>query len=136
MKNPLIRIARPSVRHEHGFSLVELMIALVVFAIGILTLAAVIPLGVRKSNAASQQTNASELAARCAEQALVTPFDSLTACVHDDPGNPYSGKYYVRWTIEDNRPVTNCKRITVTVHLRSTSNPPTARLVVVSPMSD
>jgi type IV pilus modification protein PilV len=120
---------------ERGFSLVELMIALVVFAIGILTLAAVIPMGVRKTTAASQQTTASELGTMRAEQLLITPYDDadLNAGVHDDPANPTQGKYYVRWTVEDGQPVANCKRVTVSVHLNALTAAPTARVVVVRP---
>lgn len=121
--------------NDRGFSLVELMIALMVFAIGILTLAAVIPMGIRKTNSASQQTTSSELATLKAEEVLITPFSDadLTAGIHDDPGNPRNGKYYVRWTVEDDQPVTNCKRVTVSVHMNAVTASPTAKVVVVRP---
>lgn len=121
--------------NDRGFSLVELMIALMVFAIGILTLAAVIPMGIRKTNAASRQTTSSELATLKAEEVLITPYSDadLTAGIHDDPTNPRQGKYYIRWTVEDDQPVTNCKRVTVSVHVNAVTASPTARVVVVRP---
>lgn len=130
-----IRTSRPNASSDRGFSLVELMIALMVFAIGILTLAAVIPMGIRKTTAASQQTTSSELATLKAEEVLITPYSDadLLAGIHDDPSSPRQGKYYLRWTVEDDQPVTNCKRVTVSVHLNAVTAAPTARVVVVRP---
>jgi type IV pilus modification protein PilV len=126
---------RPVRARVAGFSLVELMIALVVFGIGVLSLAAVIPVGIKRSNTAAQQTRASELAATCAEQVLETPYadGDMTSGDHDDVNNPYPGGYYVRWTVEDDQPRADCKRITVRVYRRTFASLPMSTLVVVSP---
>ncbi|HYM80304.1 MAG TPA: prepilin-type N-terminal cleavage/methylation domain-containing protein [Candidatus Limnocylindria bacterium] len=120
---------------ERGFSLVEVLVALVIFAVGALTLVAMVPLGARKSNSAAQHTLASELAARSAEQLLGTPYDEvvLDPGAHNDAANPYFTRYYVRWNVEANQPIIRCKRITVTVHRPTLASRAVARLVVVKP---
>jgi Tfp pilus assembly protein PilV len=128
---------RKAIRNQRGFLLVETMIAVVVFAIGALTLAAVMPLGIRKSNQANQQSRASELVARKAEELLATPYSDsdLDEATHDDTSNPYPGDYYARWVVEDDQPIASCKRITITVARTSVTTTPLARLVVVKPQA-
>jgi prepilin-type N-terminal cleavage/methylation domain-containing protein len=125
-------------RDSRGFTLVEVLIALVVFAIGALTMVAVVPMGVRKNNAAAQQTRASVLASRCAERLLTLPYDDpdLDDGSHTDPGNPYFARYHVRWDVAEDQPIDRCKRITITVRYPTSASPSLAQLVVVSPEAD
>jgi prepilin-type N-terminal cleavage/methylation domain-containing protein len=125
------------VRGPRGFTLVEVMVALMVFAIGALALAAVVPLGTRKVTQAGRQSRASQLAAQGAEELLGTPYGDplLGSGTHDDAANPHEGTYFVRWVVEDGQPIPACKRITITVRRNSVLGPPEAMLVVVSPES-
>lgn len=120
-----------------GFTLIEVLIALIVFAIGVLGLAIVIPLGTRKIGKAGQQTRASSLAAECAENLLTTPYGDgdLTAGTHLDPNNPIDGRYYVRWTVTDNTPQTDCKKVLITVARGSPTGTGVVTLTIVSPRS-
>lgn len=122
------------IRPEGGFTLVEIIITLAVFGVGVLALAAVIPLGIKRNNSATQQSRASELAAGCAERLLDTPFvePDLSAGNHKDANNPYAGRYYIQWTVEDDQPIKSCKRITVVVNAPDAASPAAARLIVVS----
>jgi prepilin-type N-terminal cleavage/methylation domain-containing protein len=117
-----------------GFTLIEIIFAMAVFAVGVLALAAVIPLGVKKNSSSAQQSRASELAASRAEQLLQAPFSEPDMAVgtHDDPNNPYLGQYYVRWTVEDDQPAPRCKRIAIVVNRPTLTSPTIARLLVVS----
>ncbi|HUK62198.1 MAG TPA: prepilin-type N-terminal cleavage/methylation domain-containing protein, partial [Dongiaceae bacterium] len=103
---------------ERGFGLIELLMALVVLSIGVLALSAAIPLGLNRIGASHEHTEASELASECAEQLLDTPYfdDDLEAGDHTDPGNPHLNNYYVLWTVEDDQPMVDCKRVTITIH--------------------
>jgi type IV pilus modification protein PilV len=126
------RPARPPRARQAGFTLIEIMITLAVFGVGLLALAALIPLAVRKNDSASQQSRASELAATTAERLLDTPYIEHTAGEHLDSDNPHFGRYYVKWNVEDDQPLKSSRRITITVHMNSTSSSALTRLVVVS----
>ena len=128
--------ARPA-RTQAGFTLIEIMFAMVIFSIGVLALMACIPMaskGVMKSGA---QTRAASIASEAAENLLTVPYGNatLTSGTHNDPANPHDGLYYTRWVVEDDQPLTSCKRITITVARGAVANTPVVTLVVVTPQS-
>jgi len=127
--------SRCAVARAAGFSLVEVIIALVVFMIGALSLSVVMPLATKRIVKAASQTRASELSADCAEQILVTPWDDadLVAGTHNDAANPHGGVYYVSWAVLDSVPVPNCKRVTVNVSRNSVGAAALAQVTVVVP---
>jgi type IV pilus modification protein PilV len=127
----------PSSRPERGFTLIEVMIALIVFATGMLALALCVPMATRRVMKAGTQTRASSLGSEMAEELLTVPYgdDDLTSGTHDDAANPHSGNYYIRWVVVDDVPTTACKRITVKVARGSASNPPESQIVIVSAQS-
>jgi prepilin-type N-terminal cleavage/methylation domain-containing protein len=120
-----------------GFSLIEVLVAFVVFAIGVLALAVVIPTGTNRIGRAGRQTTASTLAAQRAELLLTTPYgnDDLLAGAHTDANNPLNTRYYVQWTVTDNQPDTLCKRVLVQVSRGSVSNTAEASVTIVCPQS-
>lgn len=122
---------------QAGFTLVEVLVALMVFVIGVLSIAAMMPSGSRSVNRSGDVTRASELASACAERLLSTSYSdaTLTSGSHFDPANPYDGKYYVGWSVEDNQPMAQCKRATVTVRWPISLSPPGASVVIVVPRS-
>jgi prepilin-type N-terminal cleavage/methylation domain-containing protein len=124
-------------RPDHGFTLIEVMVALVIFATGMLALALCIPMATKRVMKAGTQTRASSIASEVAEELLTVPYGDgdLTAGTHDDPANPHDGVYYVRWIVVDNAPAANCKRITVQVSRQSVTKPAEAKLVIVTAQS-
>ena len=124
-------------RSSAGFTLVEVLVALMVFVIGVLSIAAMMPSGSRSVNRSGDQTRASELASACAEQLLSTSYTdaNLAPGPHLSPVNPYDGRYYVGWTVEDNQPMAQCKRATVTVRWPTLLSASGASVVVVVPRS-
>lgn len=120
-----------------GFTLVEVMVALVIFAVGMLALVLCMPMATRGVVKSGTQTRASSLAAEAAEELLTIPYGDgdITAGTHDDPANPHLGRYFVRWVVEDDQPTASCKRITVKVARGSASATPEARLVIVTAQS-
>ncbi len=122
---------------SQGFTLIEVMVALTIFATGMLALALTVPLATQRVMRAGTQTRASSIASEFAEDLLTAPYGdgSITSGTHDDPANPHDGVYYVRWVVEDDQPTKNCKRITVKVARRAASNTPEAQLVIVTAQS-
>lgn len=129
--------ARAGALRDRGFTLIEVLIALVIFATGMLALALCVPMATKRIVKAGTQTRASSLASETAEELLTVPYGhgDLTAGTHDDPTNPHDGVYFVRWVVEDDQPLANCKRITVKVARRSATAAPEAQIVVVTPLS-
>jgi len=130
--HPNVAHARPK---SSGFSLIEVMVAMVVFAIGVLSLAVMVPLGSHRIGNAGQQTHASTLAAQRAEILLITKYGDadLTAGVHTDTRNPVDGTYYIQWTVTADSPITSCKKVVIRVSRGSLTNPAQAGVTIVCP---
>lgn len=131
------RTSRRVLAANAGFTLVEVLVAMIVFAVGVLSMATLMPSGSRSVNRSSDQTRASELLSESAENLLTASYSDslLVAGSHSDPGNPYDGKYYVRWTVQDDQPVTECKRVTLTAGWPTSVSSPAASVVIVKPRS-
>jgi prepilin-type N-terminal cleavage/methylation domain-containing protein len=124
-------------RPQAGFTLLEIMFAIVIFGIGVMALMLCVPMASKRVMKSGAQTRASSIASEAAEELLTAPYghSSLTPGTHDDPANPHDGMYYTRWVVENNQPLNSCKRITVTVARGNVTNLPVVRLVVVTPQS-
>lgn len=129
---------RSLARRGDGFTLVEVMVALVVFAIGVLAMATLIPFGTRSATKSGESTRASEIASSAMERLLDTPYSDpdLAAGGHTDPSNPYPGSYHVTWNVEDNQPDSLCKRITITVKWPLATSNTSLKLVGITPESN
>jgi prepilin-type N-terminal cleavage/methylation domain-containing protein len=127
----------PSGRPQAGFTLIEVLFAIVIFGMGVMAMLLCVPMASNRVMKSGSQTKASSLASETAEELLTVPYgnSSITAGTHNDPANPHDGLYYTRWVVEDDAPLTSCKRITVTVARGAVTNTPVARLVVVTPRS-
>jgi type IV pilus assembly protein PilV len=116
-------LQRLLVKKSEGFTLIEVMIALVILAVGLLGLAA-LQLTAIKSNAfSSEMTYATMKAQQYAEVFKSLPFadSNLTAGSHTDPTPPTSKgvQYTIKWTVTDNVPATDMKSISITVQWQS-----------------
>ena len=110
------RDARNGVR---GFTLLELMITLVVLAVGVLALGQLMPAGSRSMSRSRSVTSGTGLAAQELEnlKALAWTDATLSAGTHTDR----SGKYTRTWIITDDTPLAGTKKVEVTVSWPSSS---------------
>ena len=124
-------------RAQAGFTLIEILFAIVIFGMGVMALLACVPMASKRTMSSGAQTRASSLASEAAEELLTVPYGNaqLTQGTHNDPANPHDGVYYTRWVVEDDAPRASCKRITVTVARRAVTNAPEAQIVIVTPQS-
>jgi type IV pilus modification protein PilV len=103
---------------KRGFTLIEVMVAMVIFAVGILALAGMQSNYISGNARARLQTEATALGAHVIEQLRSMPFDADDLDPFTNPHQPPAGStgpYDVQWTVTDNAPVNNAKTVNVVV---------------------
>ena len=123
------------VRSRAGFTLVEIMIAMLVFGAVVIGLAQAIPQGMSAREKARRLSVATFLAKGQMEELRSATFSDpdLAAGVHVDPRNPIQPGFRRQWTVEDNTPISGMKRVTVRVSFQSTS--PDSQVVLVTQLT-
>jgi len=92
-----------------GFSIIECLIALSIFAIGILAVATLILSSIGSNASARRTMEATALAEARLEQVMAIPYDNIVA------GESTQGAYTVAWEVAEDVIVAQTKSITVTV---------------------
>ena len=103
------------VKHEGGFTLIEMLIAVSILSAGLLALGSMQVSAISGNAHSANVTDSSTLAADRLEKLLALPYThaDLFSGAHMDP-NPPAGRT-VLWNIVDNAPLANTKTITLTV---------------------
>ncbi len=111
-------------KKEDGFTLIEVLIAITIFAVGLLAVAAMQTSAIKMNSTAGKLTNLSTWG--------MDKIEELSTLQYTDPwletaGNPPNldtannthrqtvGDYTISWTVNNNDPIPNVKNITVTV---------------------
>jgi type IV pilus assembly protein PilV len=96
---------------NHGYTMIEVLVGIVLLSVGILSVAQMQILTINTNKMASQRTTAITLAQDKAEFFRTIPYTTI--------GNPplfdTSGIYSRSWVVENNVPANNLKRVTITV---------------------
>lgn len=84
-----------------GFTMVEVLIALAVFSIGILAVFAMQTTAINQNAAARMQSEATGVAVHTMERLAIAPFDheDLSAATEDNPHQQDVGPYRVEWQV-------------------------------------
>ena len=103
--------------NDKGTSLLEIIVALTVFAVGLVIAMRTLPESSAKTTRGRNLSIAVNLAQEGIEELMGRPFNDadLTAGNHDDPDNPLRGHFNRQWTVTDATPVTGMKLIEVSV---------------------
>ena len=104
-----------TLKKKDGFTLIEVLIAITIFAVGLLAVAGMQTLAIRMNSIAGKLTDLSTWGVDKIEELSALPYSHPLL---DSAGNPHqelAGDYIISWTVIDNNPVTNTKNITVTV---------------------
>jgi type IV pilus assembly protein PilV len=112
----MLRVIRK--KDEEGFTLVEVIVAITIVAIGIVGLAAVFPLATRDVAKSGGLTKAMELCQAKIEALHMLAYDSpdlAPGYAHADSLNPIDNVYVRTWETYDDNPIGGCKLIEVTV---------------------
>jgi type II secretory pathway pseudopilin PulG len=110
-------------RNEKGAGVVEIMVALLIFGIGLVAAARVLPDSSVKTTRSRNKTLAVNIAQEKIEELMADGYQhaDLTAGDHDDPDNPINGHYTRAWTVADDTPVVGMKMIAVSVTFPTSS---------------
>lgn len=107
---------KESRRNDRGYTLIEILIAISIFSIGILAVAGMQIAAMSANSRASRSTSLIVNAQDKLEKLIALPYDDPGL---EAAGNPHqettSEGYTISWDVIDNNPVPNAKRITVTV---------------------
>lgn len=108
------------IKKQSGFTLIEVMIALVILATGLLALMTMQIVSIRANAFSSEMTYASMLAQSRFEQIRNTPYASIAAGTVNDtvPASDATKgtEYDVETRVVDNTPATDMKTVTLTIN--------------------
>ena len=90
---------------DSGYTLIETMIAMAIFAIGFLAIASLQFAASKTNRAGSDYTQASTIATDQLERLMVLPYDDpdldSAANPHPDPPDDKQGKYNIQWMVTE-----------------------------------
>lgn len=113
-------------RREGGFSLIELMIAITILGVGILSLAGLFPLAMQKVSRGDLESRATFHAQAKLEEMKRVPWGNLTVA---QSGNDAVETMFGRtWTIQEDVPVSGMKQVDVVVTWQDKRGPRTVSL--------
>jgi type IV pilus assembly protein PilV len=102
-------------KKENGFTLIEVLIALTIFAVGMLAVAAMQNSAVKMNSTADKLTHLATWGMDKIEELSALPYADPSLDSAGDPHREVSGGYTITWTVIDDNPMSNIKNVTVTV---------------------
>lgn len=115
-----------------GFSLVEAMVALLIFGIGTIVLMQLAPRSTEFAIQARTLSIANGLAQAKVEELRSLPkgHADLAAGMHVDPENPLEGNYDRRWDVAEDEPIAGMRRVEVRVRAENTTRSDSVAVLV------
>jgi Tfp pilus assembly protein PilV len=115
------RETKVMLQSEKGIGLIEVIIAMLIFAVGIMAAIRTLPDSNTATTRARNLTHATNLAQEKIEELMALPYFSadLSAGNHNDPQNPLEFHYTRTWNVTDDTPIAGMKNVTVTVTYES-----------------
>jgi prepilin-type N-terminal cleavage/methylation domain-containing protein len=112
-----------SLNTENGFSLVEIMIAVAIFSLGLAVLASMQIIAITANSTSNIRTQMATVAQEKMEELLALPYNHADLSdnkapkgektTHDDSAPPEG--YTIQWSVDENSPREQMKTINVTV---------------------
>jgi type IV pilus assembly protein PilV len=104
----------PEKRRQEGFTLLEALLAMVVFSIGVLAVLSMLDKAVRENDMARGLTEQSAMAESLIERLMPLPYDHADLANGSHPAVS-DGRYSISWAVGDDATIANTKTITATV---------------------
>ncbi len=95
-------------KNEKGFTLIEVMVAMGIFAVGILAVASMQITAFQGNRSARLRTEAVTRAAEYMENLVTQGYDTISG------GSATEGEIDILWTVADDTPVSDTRTVTVT----------------------
>lgn len=105
-------------KNQKGASVVEIMVAVVIFSIGLVAAMRMLPQSSAHTTHSRNRTMAVNFAQEKIEELMAEGYEAadLSAGDHDDPTNPISNHFNRTWTVTDDTPITDMKLVSVSVN--------------------
>ena len=128
--NEKIKERKSVIGSDDGVGLVEIIIAMLIFAIGISAAIQTLPVSNASTTRSRNITLATNLAQEKIEELSGVPFShaDLVAGTHTDPDNPLEVHFTRSWNVVDDIPITGMKEVDVTVSFNAQSADSTVTL--------
>lgn len=126
--NKLVKITVPwkplnSSRKNDGFTLLEILVAMIIVAIGMFAIVSLILMVIKGNIHSERVTEATTIAQNRIEEIFDTDYNNVTTSVFGtytpspgDPPHPDHPNHALRMTVEDDVPDVNAKTITLDVY--------------------
>jgi type IV pilus modification protein PilV len=114
--------------NNRGFTLIEVMITLAIFSIGILAIAGLQISSINGTSSARMQTEATTLAVERLERLSALPYDHADLDESNNPHQAAGGNYTIVWNVSEDAPIA----LTKTINIRVTADNPNAKDVSLS----
>lgn len=102
-------------KNSGGFTLIEVLLAITIFAVGILAIAGMQIRSINLNSAARMQTEATTAAVDCMERLLSLPYEHPDLDESSGTQQSQVGPYTVFWQVTDEAPISWCKTVSVWV---------------------
>jgi prepilin-type N-terminal cleavage/methylation domain-containing protein len=126
---------RYGINDEYGFTLVEVMMAIVILGVALLAFAGVSFYSITQASGADMLTSATTLAMDQAENIKSLPYEDVTS--GEDPNNPVDstgqpdGHFTREWVVEDDVPDAGTKTVTITVSYNDQGRTEEVRIMTI-----
>jgi len=115
-------------RKNQGYTLIEVLIAMAIFAIGFLSLASIQIKSITQNASARMYTEATTMAVESLERLIALPYEHSDLNQGDSLHSTTTGGYTIEWNVRDDIPVTAAKTIVINV----TGSNPHAKPITIS----
>jgi type IV pilus modification protein PilV len=102
--------------NHRGYTLIEVLIAMAIFALGFLSLATIQIKSIKQNASAKMYTDATTMAVESLERLISLPYDHSDLDQNNNPHSTKIGTYTIEWNVQDDFPVTATKTIVVNVN--------------------
>jgi prepilin-type N-terminal cleavage/methylation domain-containing protein len=105
-----------NLKRQDGFTLIEVLIGITIFAVGLLAIAALQTSAIQMNSRAGQVSNLTTWGMDQIEQLMAVPYTSGQLDPVNSPFGPVNqGEYTIGYTVQNDANIPNSKQISVTV---------------------